>query len=429
MARGKNDFNPLTIVRRPSDEVYLHSKMIAALLDPNGHHYQRTLFLELFLQTIGLASFFENPKEVQVWRERWNIDLMLYDGERCVIIENKLNAADGPCQLISYINIARHLLDLSLKHNENGDPKVENLKVVYLTKSSGRRPSEHIIENGVITFNGSDEKLERCSKYPRIKKLVPDGLKRLRADAISISYEKEILQWLERCYGEISHITNLSQAITFYRESVERALKRYRSKVVPMSNLLKEHPDQIQNAYITKHTVNDMLGELLFEMFEALFADVQNRYHLEPIKLESKYYKTYTSQACKKWLKNDIKKEIEFVGFSFRLDDRYALRVEAATKHVHVGVVAYKREGDRFVPDHSDEAISELKNILSTKGLRMEERKWKEGQKRWFSTKCGNYNKGDNENVITCLRNPLDSDCCVKKSIDTIIKAFQTPDA
>ena len=47
--RGLNDFNLLSTVRKYHDEVYLHSTMIGALLDPNGLHYQDTLFLEKFL--------------------------------------------------------------------------------------------------------------------------------------------------------------------------------------------------------------------------------------------------------------------------------------------------------------------------------------------------------------------------------------------
>ena len=56
--RGLNDYNLLTTVLNEHDEVRLHSRVIGSLLDVNGLHYQKELFLELFLEIleIGRAS-------------------------------------------------------------------------------------------------------------------------------------------------------------------------------------------------------------------------------------------------------------------------------------------------------------------------------------------------------------------------------------
>ena len=47
--RGLNDFNLFTTLLNKGDEVRLHSRFIASLLNPKGLHYQDSLFLEIFL--------------------------------------------------------------------------------------------------------------------------------------------------------------------------------------------------------------------------------------------------------------------------------------------------------------------------------------------------------------------------------------------
>jgi len=42
--RGLNNYNILSSVLNISDEVRLHSRMIFSLLNPNGTHYQSSLF-------------------------------------------------------------------------------------------------------------------------------------------------------------------------------------------------------------------------------------------------------------------------------------------------------------------------------------------------------------------------------------------------
>ena len=48
--RGLNDYNLLTTVLNEYDEVRLHSRVIGSLLDINGLHYQKELFLEKFME-------------------------------------------------------------------------------------------------------------------------------------------------------------------------------------------------------------------------------------------------------------------------------------------------------------------------------------------------------------------------------------------
>ena len=55
--KNKDDFNVFSVLRKDSDEVYLHSRFLSALLDPNGPHKLGALILNSFLD--GVESEFE----------------------------------------------------------------------------------------------------------------------------------------------------------------------------------------------------------------------------------------------------------------------------------------------------------------------------------------------------------------------------------
>ncbi len=50
--RGINDYNMLSVVRKPSHEVGMHSNVLYSLLNPEGLHYQGRLFLDLFIEHV-----------------------------------------------------------------------------------------------------------------------------------------------------------------------------------------------------------------------------------------------------------------------------------------------------------------------------------------------------------------------------------------
>ena len=101
--RGLNNYNILSTVLASHDEVRLHSRMLHSFLDPNGEHYQGTLFLDLFLKELNQESFPFNTNACQVYKEYQNIDLYLTDGYYHIIIENKLYACDQDEQIQSYV--------------------------------------------------------------------------------------------------------------------------------------------------------------------------------------------------------------------------------------------------------------------------------------------------------------------------------------
>lgn len=94
---------------RISSKELLHSQIIASLLDPNEKHGLGDVPLQCFLDKIDCKDFGELSKTI-VEAEKGvddmrRIDILLTNGDKAIIIENKLNdAVDQPNQLKDYLN-------------------------------------------------------------------------------------------------------------------------------------------------------------------------------------------------------------------------------------------------------------------------------------------------------------------------------------
>ena len=97
-------FNVFAILREPHDEVNLHSRFIAELLDPNGSHCQGDAFLRLFLQLLEIDDF--PSQQARVHCEYENVDIFVAADQRAIIIENKVYAGDQHRQLERYFRAA-----------------------------------------------------------------------------------------------------------------------------------------------------------------------------------------------------------------------------------------------------------------------------------------------------------------------------------
>lgn len=106
--KGLNDFSALSSVLSVNDEVRLHTRFIYALLNPESTHYMGSQFLELFLRCLGHAEWLDLSsavvrKEFCPVGQSEQIDLYITDGNRQIVIENKLNAQDQPRQAQRYL--------------------------------------------------------------------------------------------------------------------------------------------------------------------------------------------------------------------------------------------------------------------------------------------------------------------------------------
>ena len=110
-------FNIFTILRRGHEEVALHSRFIAELLDPKGKHGHGDEFLKLFLQHIvgedtGWLEEDDGGASVEIERpfhaeKKGRIDILIRTPSRIVVLENKIYASDQSHQLDRYYEFAK----------------------------------------------------------------------------------------------------------------------------------------------------------------------------------------------------------------------------------------------------------------------------------------------------------------------------------
>ena len=132
----EESFNVFTTLLPYDDEVYLHSRFISTMLDPECPHKFKDVFLKTFLNVLGsefeynLNNLLVKPSSTD-WTEYKEIDILLIDRHKgnAVIVENKINAKDSnhadEGQLERYY---RRLID-----EDHISPK--NIEVYYLNTS------------------------------------------------------------------------------------------------------------------------------------------------------------------------------------------------------------------------------------------------------------------------------------------------------
>ncbi len=179
-------FNVFNTIGLRTEEVRLHSALIAELLNPNGMHGLSNLFLQIFLERLGLPRDYVKEAKGKITErcigpktktEGGRIDIIVEDGNHAVIIENKIYAEDQENQLLRYYNYGK---------KQFGD----NFILIYLTLDGGE-PEENSLG----------------------KKDIPFEL---------MSYKNDIVEWLGECI-ESSKVTPLANAVIIqYRELIKQ---------------------------------------------------------------------------------------------------------------------------------------------------------------------------------------------------------------
>ncbi|MDD3646830.1 MAG: PD-(D/E)XK nuclease family protein [Candidatus Gracilibacteria bacterium] len=260
--RGLNDYNLLTAVLEPHDEVRLHSRMIGSLLRPDGLHYQNTLFFEKFIDELKLDNFELDLENISVGIEYRDIDIYITDGVKHIIIENKIWANDQPCQIIKYINIIVEENKNSFFNPQENDINIISknlLRVIYLTPQNKVLPNEHVVnEDDFISFNTDNitSSLEKCSADMKQSGTIDFDLKNYKVKYKKIDYQN-ILNWLQKCKHEVQNITNLNEAIRQYIDVVKMINKNYKGKVMTLDTYLTD-----ENKKFDLNEINDFLNEI-----------------------------------------------------------------------------------------------------------------------------------------------------------------------
>ncbi|WP_086237792.1 PD-(D/E)XK nuclease family protein [Campylobacter porcelli] len=252
-ARGIHDYNIFDVLE--TKEVK-HSKFIASLLDPKGLHYQGDLFLREFINACGISDFGLDASNALVYREYKNIDIYITDGDKHIIIENKLWTSDHDEQVARYIRII--IGEIGEQNEDSLSEIYERILVLYLT------PSDDVI-----------------------KKL--DGIDEVKNDSLiidnneiafkHISYKKEIIEWLCRVKDEITNLMDLTAIISQY----EKAVKILTNQGERMANdIVKE---QIRSNYELCAAIYDNFKSVEIELtnnfFEKVYSELNNNLEIQ----------------------------------------------------------------------------------------------------------------------------------------------------
>lgn len=168
-----NSFNIFSILRKENDEVHLHSKFIYELLNPNGSHQQGDIFLKLFIKDLGIEFSINN---INIFKEKFNIDILIQSKQQSIIIENKIDTQDHSEQLSTYWQTI-----------SNQGYKDENIYLIYLTLFE-EEPNETSIRERVI----------------------------------NISYSEQIRHWLEGCIKEVALLPTLRETLVQYLNLINK---------------------------------------------------------------------------------------------------------------------------------------------------------------------------------------------------------------
>lgn len=178
LKRGER-FNVFSAVRVDHYEIK-HSAFIAELLNPEGSHGQDTTFLSSFLKNCCPKDFEFSLQGVKVYTEfatdSGRIDILVMNNKKQgLIIENKIYANDGDEQLIRYNDEAKRLL-----HN--------GYMILYLTPDG-------------------DKASEKSAKG---------------VDYQTLSYRKDIINWLRECVRQSAHLPLIRETIIQYINHVKQ---------------------------------------------------------------------------------------------------------------------------------------------------------------------------------------------------------------
>jgi hypothetical protein len=169
-------FNVFNVLRLSSNETRTHSAFIAELLNPYGTHGMGNFFLRKFISHMQIRNLQLDLSKAYIEVERvigdidenydngGRIDIIVEDGKKAIIIENKIYAQDQYKQLVRYNNYAKG--------------NFADYRLLYLTLNK--------------------DSASEASTQDNKSQLLPNE------DYFPITYREDIIDWLEDCIDELS---------------------------------------------------------------------------------------------------------------------------------------------------------------------------------------------------------------------------------
>jgi len=236
-------FNFFSVLKIERAEVK-HSAMIAELLNPKGLHGQGDTFLKLFIDmNCPFNGFRTNEATVEIEKDLGirideemkeekigRIDIFITDKKKCIVIENKIDAPEQSNQIVRYREYCNKLYP-------------DNFKLLYLTL--GGEPAE----------KASDLEVKK--------------------DYYCISYQEDIIKWLEKCLQKCENKHVLYQSISQYINIIKKITNQI--NLAEMKELEKVIRENLKEAKIIFEGYDKVLNNVSNELRN----DVLNRIKIE----------------------------------------------------------------------------------------------------------------------------------------------------
>ncbi|MCI6313615.1 MAG: PD-(D/E)XK nuclease family protein [Helicobacter sp.] len=293
--RGNNDFNPYLQMLSKNDEVRLHSRLICGFLNPLGNHYQGDVFLETFLECVGLKAWFDDTSNARVHKEYENIDVYITNGERHIIVENKIWAGDQDRQIERYIEIiakeqSRDSSDIESSELESSEnvaqqelsQAYENIAVLYLTLDA-KDPTQQSLGKWEIQ---GDYLVDKQGNKVLFK---------------AISYKDEILKWIENSQAKVGCITSLNAALLFYKDVVQ-IITNTKENTMSIEKFLTDNKENMQENMKIAFEILENKDKIIESYCEAIVEKCREQ-------IESKDFEIVKTSKDKKmdsWKRNSL---------------------------------------------------------------------------------------------------------------------------
>ncbi|WP_287641918.1 PD-(D/E)XK nuclease family protein [Bacteroides sp.] len=303
-------YNLFKVIDMTSNETSVHSAFLADLLNPKGLHHMGDAFLRLFTDEFLNDISFSTETAV-VEREKHigpvtattggRLDIIVTDADRkAIIIENKIYASDQENQLIRYHNYAE------------------------------KNTSEHKLF--YLSLDGTVHDEDKTAKHDN-KELIEEE------HYFTISYESDILKWLEQCREKVVNKPLIREGISHYINLIKHLTNQTISKEMEkdLKDLILENPKYIQNLGIIREAINLSVVELQRRFWELLkkkmeeFNNDDNDYSVIE-KGEYRYALDEKEDRINKYYKGNLNNKR--YGFEFlvnrcgKYEIRYAVRMD-----------------------------------------------------------------------------------------------------
>ena len=244
--RGNNDFNPYLEMWSESDEVNLHSSLIYGFLDPKNNHYQGDVFLETFLECVGLKEWFGDTSNAEVYKEYFvqtgnqegRIDIYITNNDKHIIIENKIWAGDQDRQIERYIEKIAKEQSRDSSDTESGE--LESSEDVAQQELSQAYDNIAVL---YLTLDAKDPTQQSLGKWEIQGEYLVNGDKKVRFKAIA--YKEEILKWIENSQAKVGCITHLNSALYFYKDVVQ-IITKTKENTMSVAKFLTDNKENMQ---------------------------------------------------------------------------------------------------------------------------------------------------------------------------------------